>query len=74
MMNFGAVVALLAAQRGMTQADFARETGLSTSYVALLFTGRIKSPTLSKAFACADALGVTLQEIRDLMENGAPAE
>lgn len=73
MMGFGEVVALLAAQRGMTQADLARESGPSTSYVALLATGQIKSPTLPKAFALADALGVRLDDIRQIMEE-APAE
>lgn len=73
MMGFGEVVALLAAQRGMTQADLARESGLSTSYVALLATGQIKSPTLPKAFALADALGMRLDDIRQIMEE-APAE
>lgn len=74
MKSFGEVVAHLIRQRGWSQADFARASGLSTGYVAQLVTGMIPNPTWSKACAIADALGVTLQEIRDLMENRAPAE
>jgi len=74
MADFGHVINALLTERGMTQTDLARESGLSTSYIAQLVTGLIKNPTLTKAFAIADALGVSLQEIRDRMENGAPAE
>lgn len=74
MAEFGAVIYELLGERGMTQAELARDSGLSTGYIAQLVTGLIKNPTLTKAFAIADALGVSLQEIRDRMENRAPAE
>lgn len=74
MRSFGEVVAHLVRLRGWSQADFARASGLSTGYVALLMTGKIPNPTWSKACTIADALGVTLQEIRDRMEDRAPAE
>lgn len=61
------------ASRGMTQAELARKAGLSTGYVAMLATGKITNPRWSMACTIADALGVTLQEIRDLMESGAEA-
>lgn len=74
MMSFGEVVAHLLRQRGWSQAEFSRVSGLSTGYIAQLVTGMIPNPTWSKACTIADALGVTLQEIRDLMEGRAPAE
>ena len=72
-MTFGEVVAKLMRKKGITQAEFARASGLSTGYVAMMATGQIVNPTWTKACVIADTLGVTLQEIRDLMESGAEA-
>lgn len=54
---------------GMTQADFCRHSGFSTAYVSMLLKGKIDNPKWDKACEIADALGVTLQDFREYMEN-----
>ena len=67
-MTYSKALRLLLARSGMSQADLARATGMSTAYISQLCKGSTKEPTLSKAFAIADALGVKLQDFVDLME------
>ena len=68
-MEYRKALAILLKERKMTQADLARRTGMSRSYVSQLMSGKIKEPTLSMAFDIADALEVTVQDFRKLMEN-----
>lgn len=46
--------------RGMSQADLARATGISTSNVAHIVTGKTKDPQLSNVLKIAQALDVSL--------------
>ena len=41
----------------------------STAYVSQLCSGKIKEPTLSKAFEIADALGVSVDQFAELMRS-----
>lgn len=41
-----------------TQADLARETGLSTAIISQITSGKTKDPRLSNIIAIADALNV----------------
>lgn len=47
-------------ERGMSQADLARKTGMTTSNIAYLVGGKTKDPRLSSVIALAKALDVPL--------------
>ena len=49
-------------ERGMTQADVARKSGLSTGLVAQVFSGSTKDPRLSTALAICQALNIGIDE------------
>lgn len=48
---------------GMTQADLARKTGLTTANVAYIVNGKTKDPRLSSVVVIAKALGMSLDEL-----------
>ncbi|ERL15941.1 DNA-binding helix-turn-helix protein [Atopobium sp. BV3Ac4] len=68
-MTFGQAFVVLFNRSGITQADYARKTGLSTAYVALLANGKINNPTFDKACVIAEGIGVSLQDIVDVMRS-----
>lgn len=53
-------------ENGMTQADLARRTGLSTAVVSQIVSGKTKDPRLSNVIAIANALGVSLDYLAGL--------
>ena len=67
-MEYRKALAIILREKGMSQADLARRIGKSRSYVSQLMSGKVKEPALSIAFDIADALGVTLQDFRNLMD------
>lgn len=48
---------------GMTQADLARKTGLTTANVAYIVNGKTKDPRLSSVVVIAKALDMSLDEL-----------
>ena len=55
---------------GITQAELARRIGGSSrSTIGELMSGRSKTPSVYKAKAIADALGVSLDEMVDMLVN-----
>ena len=56
--------------KGVTPAELSRRIGSPRSTVDALLKGRAKEPTLGKAKAIADALGVSLEEMADMVYNG----
>lgn len=46
--------------RGMSQADLARATGIATSNIAYIVTGKTKDPRFDSVLKIAKALGVSL--------------
>ena len=48
-------------ERGMLQADLARESGLSTAVVAQIVTGKTKDPRFMSVVRIAKALDVPLE-------------
>lgn len=50
-------------RQDVTAAELARRLGTSRSSICELTSGRSKEPTLGKAKAIADALGVSLEEM-----------
>jgi len=47
--------------RGMTQADLARKSGLSTGLIAQIVSGRTKDPKFTNVVKIARALDVSLE-------------
>ena len=62
-MEYKDVIAHYLEDQGISPAELARRIGSPRSTVHALLTGRAKEPTLSKAKAIADALGVSLEEM-----------
>ena len=66
-MTYGEALRYLMRESDVEQAELARRIGKSRSYVSQLMSGKVKEPTLSVAYAIADALGVSVQTFIDLM-------
>lgn len=66
-MEYGKALRLIFREVDMSQADLARRIGTSTAYVSQLCSGKIKEPSLTRAFEIADALGVTADYFVQLM-------
>lgn len=62
-MTFGEMLLKLMNEKGISQAELARRSGVSKQSITELVKGRSKEPTFSKAKAIADALGVSLEEM-----------
>ncbi len=68
-MSYGEVLEYFLTLNGMSRAELARKVGMSNGQVSDLISGRTKEPTLSRAKAIADALGITIQAMVDMMES-----
>ncbi len=68
-MTYNEALRHLMKEHGVRQVDLANAIGRSRSYVSQLMSGEVKEPTLSVAFAIADAIGVPLQTFVDLMRS-----
>ena len=53
-------------EKGMTPAELAHAIGSPRSTINAILRGRAKEPTLGKAKAIADALGVSLEEMANM--------
>ena len=62
-MNVGAAMKVLAKDARISAAEISRRTGLSESYLSMLFNAKIEDPQLSKVYAIAEVLGVTVDEL-----------
>ena len=67
-MTYGEVLSYYLEKMGIKPAELARRVGISRGQVSDLMSGRTQDPTLSRAKAIADAIGVTLQEMADMMD------
>lgn len=68
-MEYGKALRIIIKEQGIKQADLARRIGTSTAYIPQLCVGKIKEPTLSKAYEIADALGVSVDHFVELMRS-----
>ncbi len=68
-MTYGTALRVLLAKSGMSMAELARRSGISRQYLSMLASGKIDEPSLSKAYAIADGLGVSVQDFLDLMHS-----
>lgn len=66
-MTYNEALRFLMKKHGVRQVELARAIGRSRSYVSQLMSGEVKEPSLSTAYAIADAIGVPLQAFVDLM-------
>lgn len=68
-MKYGDVLMHYLEETGLSKAEVARRAGVGRSQITDLCSGRTKEPTLLNAKAIADALGVPLQDMVDMMES-----
>jgi transcriptional regulator with XRE-family HTH domain len=68
-MDYAHAVRHLFNESGMSQADLCRRGGFSRAYVSMLLSGKVDNPKFDRACQIADALGVTLEDFRVLMED-----
>lgn len=68
-MEYGKALRRILRELDVSQADLARRLDTSTSYVSQLCSGKIKEPSLSKAYEIADALGVSVDRFVELMRS-----
>ena len=68
-MEYGKALRIIIKEQGIKQADLARRIGTSTAYISQLCVGKIKEPTLSKAYEIADALDVSVDHFVELMRS-----
>jgi transcriptional regulator with XRE-family HTH domain len=70
-MTYGEALRRILRDSHLSQADLARAIGKSNSYVSQLCSGKVREPSVSLAFAIADALGTDVQTFLDLMHSDA---
>ena len=68
-MKYGEVLDRFIRESGLSRAEVARRAGIGRSQITDLIRGRTSEPSISKAKAIADALGVSLQSFIDAMES-----
>lgn len=67
-MLYGEVLDRFIHESGLSRAEVARRAGIGRSQITDLISGRTGEPSISKAKAIADALGVSVQSFIDAME------
>lgn len=65
-MTFADVVRQTMAKLDMESKQLAELSGVGAPYISKLLNGKIKEPTWAKACAIIDALGLTVDEFRDI--------
>lgn len=68
-MDFAHAVRHLFMESGMSQAELCRRGNFSRAYVSMLLSGKVDNPKFDRACEIVDALGVTLEDLRDLMRS-----
>ena len=66
-MTYGEVLDYYIRETGVSRAELARRIGASRSQITDLIKGRTKEPGLTRAKMIADALGVPLNDMLDMM-------
>lgn len=65
-MEYKDVLSFYMEQKGISMAELSRRADVPKTTINDMLKGRTKEPTLGRAAAIADALGVTLQEMADM--------
>lgn len=66
-MTFGEVTLFYLDKLGVSQSELARRVGTNRSTINCIIKDERRSPTLDTALAIANALGVPLQDMVDMM-------
>ena len=74
MSAFGKAMRLIMAEKGLRQVDVANASGMSKSYINNVLSDYIKSVPFDRACRMIDALGITLEEFRDVERQFENAE
>lgn len=67
-MKFVDAMKVLMQERGMNSKRLSEASGVSTQYISKLMVGKVLDPTWPKACKIIDALDVTTDEFRAIME------
>ena len=62
-MNIGTACKIIAKEKRITAAEISRNTGISQSYLSMLFNGRIDDPQVKRLYLIAHELGMTVDEL-----------
>lgn len=68
MYAFGKMMRRLIAERGTTQADICRATGIKKANMSLICKGETQYPSIQTCKLIAEYFGLTLDELYDLMK------
>jgi len=68
---FGKVLRMYREEKGMTQGDLYKRTGIERSIISKIESGEIKSPRLGTAIALVEGLGVDIREFVERMKREA---
>ena len=68
-MEYGKALRIILRDLDIKQAELARRMGTSTAYVSQLCSGKIREPSLTRAYEIADALGVSVNTFVELMRS-----
>lgn len=62
-MNIGTACKLIAKSKRISAAEISRNTGISQSYLSMLFNGRIDDPQVKRLYLIAHELGMTVDDL-----------
>ena len=68
MYAFGKMMRRLIAERGTTQADICRASGIKKANLSLICKGETQYPSIQTCKLIAEYFGLTLDELYDLMK------
>lgn len=69
-MNIGTACKLIAKSKRISAAEISRNTGISQSYLSMLFNGKIDDPQVKRLYLIAHELDMTVDDlVRYAMEN-----
>ena len=62
-MNIGTACKLIAKSKRISAAEISRNTGISQSYLSMLFNGKIDDPQVKRLYLIAHELGMTVDDL-----------
>lgn len=65
----GKAIQAIMERKGISQHELAVAVGCSDAYISMLLNDKIEDLKLSRAIEIADAMGVTLDDVRDEMSD-----
>lgn len=68
-MTFAETVRRVMDERHIEAKELSEKSGVQAPYISKLMNGRIKEPTWAKACSIIDALGMTVDEFKDLQDS-----